>query len=149
MTLDWELIRQIVLAVENSSTPGVPIIERHSRDEVDDHTHLLIEMRLAQGYSTRDQGHQYPHDVIANLTSAGHEFAEFARDQNRWDAAMSVLARRGTVTLGFCQTDTGEPRDTAAGDPVRAFGPRVGPDQHYDEQEARLSGVPRWPKIEC
>ena len=104
MKADWNLIRQIVLAVEKGITAELPHIPGHSPDEVGYHAHLLIVSGLAEGVSVRNAGHQYPCDFISNLTMTGHEFVELVRDEIRWRAAMAEAQARGPVTLAILQS---------------------------------------------
>ena len=99
MRVDWNLMRQIVLAVENLSTAGLPDIVGRSEEEVGYHAHLLIDSGLAEGFSVRNMGHRLPFDFISDLTVVGHEFAELARNDDRWHAAMNQAQASGAVTL--------------------------------------------------
>ena len=101
MRVDWNLMRQIVLAAENSSDAGLPDIAGRSEEEVGYHAHLLIGNGLAEGFSVRNMLHRLPCDVISDLTVAGHEFAELARDDDRWHAAMTQAQGSGAVTLAI------------------------------------------------
>ncbi len=96
-------MRQIVLAVETSSTAGLPDIVGRSQEEVGYHAHLLIGNGLAEGFSVRNLGHRLPFDSVSNLTVAGHEFAELARNDDRWNAAMTQAQGGGAVTLAILQ----------------------------------------------
>jgi hypothetical protein len=107
------------LAVENSTRAGLPTIESHSLDEVGYHAHLLIDMRLAEGYSRRNQGHQYQHDVITSLTTAGHEFAELARDDGRWSGAIAQTQSGGAVTFDILKHLLANPTHGMAVEPQK------------------------------
>jgi hypothetical protein len=48
-------------------------------------------------------GHRLPFDFISDLTVAGHEFAELARNDDRWHAAMTQAETSGAVTLATLQ----------------------------------------------
>ncbi|MGA2713572.1 MAG: DUF2513 domain-containing protein [Bryobacteraceae bacterium] len=110
MKPDWNLMRQIVLAVENSTTAGLPAIDGYSQDEVGYHAHLLIGAGLAEGYSVGNNGHRYPHDFISSLTADGHEFAELARDDARWSDAMARARSAGAVTFDILKHLLANPR---------------------------------------
>jgi hypothetical protein len=108
-------MRQIVLAAENSSTAGLPDIVGRSEEEVGYHAHLLIGNGLAEGFSVRNMLHRLPFDFISDLTVAGHEFAELARDDDRWHAAITQAQGSGAVTLGILRNLlTHLPRQQAA-----------------------------------
>jgi hypothetical protein len=99
MRADWDLMRKIVLAIEEAVPSGLPKIVDYSDDEVGYHAHLLIGNGLAEGFSARHLLHDHPYDYITNLTMAGHEFAELTRDDARWTKAMEIAHRAGAVSL--------------------------------------------------
>lgn len=108
-------MRQIVLAVENSTATVLPDIAGKSQEEVGYHAHLLVESRLAEGFDMQDQLHRLPCDYISNLTVDGHEFADLARDDDRWRLAMDQDQSRGPVTLAILKhLLTNLPRQTGA-----------------------------------
>jgi hypothetical protein len=46
-------------------------------------------------------GSEAPEGFITNLTWAGHEFADAARDETRWKKAMGFVKEKGgAVTIG-------------------------------------------------
>jgi hypothetical protein len=102
MKLDWNLMRKIVLAVEDTPIGTVqrqPSVNGVSADEVGYHVHLLLEAGLARGNDVTNVGHTHPHASISGLTSAGHEFAELVRGETRWSDAMAEARRTGAITL--------------------------------------------------
>jgi hypothetical protein len=102
MKPDWNLMRQIALAVDNTPIGTVqrqPSVNGYSADEVGYHVHLLVEAGLARGIDVRNMSHTHPHALISGLTMAGHEFAELAHDETRWDGAMAEARSTGAITL--------------------------------------------------
>jgi hypothetical protein len=93
-----DLIRQILMAVEDAEFTGGPIrhlkFEGHSEQEVAYHVMLLHEGGLVHALSaSRSQSFDqwYP----AYLTWEGHEFLEAARDDTRWNHAKDYLKEKG------------------------------------------------------
>lgn len=103
MNRDLELIRKIVLAIEDSPSGWSPDLkfEGYSNDQIGYHAYLLIDAGLAKGTEVTTCGSIAPEGFIQNLTWAGHEFAAAARDETRWKTAMGVVQEKGgTVTIG-------------------------------------------------
>jgi Hypothetical protein (DUF2513) len=111
MRVDWNLMRHIVLAVENLSTAGLTDIPGRSTDEVCYHAHFLIEKGLAEGSSATDTGDRSQIDFLGILTLAGREFAELARCDERWNAAITQAQGSGAVTLTVLQDLLAKPPD--------------------------------------
>jgi hypothetical protein len=101
---DLELIRKIVLIVENAPTGWAPQrleVEGYTEAQIGYHAYLLVDAGLAKGHDTTTMGSDGPEAMITTLTWAGHEFADAARDESRWRKAMvAVQEKGGTVTLG-------------------------------------------------
>ena len=97
MKRDFDLFRKILLFVENAPSGFAPtiVLDGYSGAEIGYHAHLLIEAGLARGVDVTNLGSTAPESLITNLTWAGHEFAELARDQSRWEQAMSSLRAEG------------------------------------------------------
>jgi hypothetical protein len=102
MKPDWNLMRQIALAVEDTPIGTVqrqPSIDGYSPAEVGHHVHLLIEAGLARGIDVRNMRHTHPQALISGLTMPGHEFAELVRDETRWVGALAEAQGAGAITL--------------------------------------------------
>lgn len=102
MKRDFDLFRKILLLVENAPSGFAPtiVLDGYSGAEIGYHAHLLIEAGLARGVDVTNLGSKAPESLITDLTWTGHEFAELARDQSRWEQAMSSLQAEGRgVTL--------------------------------------------------
>jgi hypothetical protein len=99
---DLELIRKMVLAIEDA--PGwAPDLkfEGYTDTQVGYHAYLLLDAGLARGEPIFEMGSEAPGGFINNLSWAGHEFADAARDETRWRKAMGVVQDKGgTVTIG-------------------------------------------------
>ena len=103
MRRDMELIRRLVLAIEDAPTGFAPRsldVAGYAPGQIGYHAYLIIDAGLARGSETTSMGDSAPSAILTNLTWAGHEFAEAARDQTRWNKAMGIVQEKGgTVTL--------------------------------------------------
>lgn len=103
MKRDMQLIRKLVLAIEDESTGYAPDnlnIDGYTPEQIGYHAYLIMDAGLAKGIETGAYGDSSPSAILVNLTWAGHEFADAARDQTRWNKAMGIVQEKaGTVTL--------------------------------------------------
>lgn len=102
MKRDLDLIRKMLLVIEDSPSGWAPDlkIEGYSDTQVGYHAYLMIDAGLARGNDVSTSGSQAPEGLITNLTWAGHEFAEAARDETLWKKAMGIVAEKGgNITL--------------------------------------------------
>jgi len=100
---DLELIRKIVLQVEGIPTGYVKDeldVEGYSPEQIGYHSYLVIDAGLAKGVDVTTYGCTSPNWRILHLTSAGHDFADTARDEGFWRKATGLARdKAGTVTL--------------------------------------------------
>jgi hypothetical protein len=100
---DLDLIRKLALAVEDASADALVNgidIEGYTPEEVGYHSYLLVDSGLAEGVDIGTMHQALPDWRILHLTSAGHDFADAARDESRWKKATGVVKdKAGTVTL--------------------------------------------------
>ena len=103
MIRELDLIRKMVLAIENSPTGYAPrklSIDGYTPDQVGYHAYLMIDAGLAEGNRVDHGGSTGPEAMLRTLTWAGHEFADAARDETRWKKAMGMVQEKGgSVTL--------------------------------------------------
>jgi hypothetical protein len=103
MKRDLELIRKMMLAIEDSASGWAPNplrVDGYTEEQVGYHAWLLIDADLAKGEDVTTMGSGGPEGMITTLTWEGHEFIDAARDNGRWTTAMGkVAARGGAVTL--------------------------------------------------
>jgi hypothetical protein len=103
MKRDNDLIRKLVLALEdapNGFAPATLDIEGYTPEQIGYHAYLLIDAGLAKGSDVTSMGRSSPEALLTSLTWAGHEFAEAARDQTRWNNAIRIVREKGgSVTL--------------------------------------------------
>ncbi|MGC7561326.1 DUF2513 domain-containing protein [Pasteurella sp. PK-2025] len=101
MKRDWELIRKILLKLEqkvDSSPLDSDSFKGFSGEQVAYHYTILAEAGLIkiEDYSTMTGG-----DCVAvNLTWQGHEFLDKIRSDTAWNKIKSVLMKKG-VDLSF------------------------------------------------
>ncbi len=104
MKRDLELIRKIVLAIEDDPSgfaPGDLKFEGYTDEQVGYHAYLLLDAGFAKGEDISSMDSDAPEGFISSLTWAGHEFADAARDETRWRKAAGIVQEKGgNVTIG-------------------------------------------------
>lgn len=102
MKRDTDLIRKIVLGIEDAPTGWAPDLsfDDYPDEQVGYHAYLLIDAGLARGSDVSTMGSSAPEGMITSLTWAGHEFADAARDETRWNRATTMVKEKGgTITF--------------------------------------------------
>ena len=103
MKRDLDLIRKLVLAIEDSPTGYASDsidIPGYSPEQIAYHSYLLVDSDLAKGVDVTTISSTSPEWRVLYLTSAGHDFADAARDESRWrKATETVKDKAGSVTL--------------------------------------------------
>lgn len=101
MKRDFELIRKLVLAIEECPSGRVPEgINGYTPEQVGYHNYLLVDGGLARGVDATTLSDTLPNWKILHLTSAGHDFADAARSDSTWSKATTIVrAKAGGVTL--------------------------------------------------
>jgi hypothetical protein len=103
MKRDMELIRKMLLAIEDHSDAWAPDpleIDGHTDDEIGYHANLLGDAGLVVGYPEELMGRSGPMYTIRRLTWEGHEFIDVAREDTRWKKAMGVVTEKaGSITF--------------------------------------------------
>jgi Hypothetical protein (DUF2513) len=101
MKRDMELVRKILLAVEEATTTDKPIpikLEGYDLRVISYHIQRLHEAGLIEALDASDLGTSRWH--ATSLTWAGHEFLDTARNDTVWQRAMtSVNEKGGSVSL--------------------------------------------------
>jgi hypothetical protein len=92
-----ELIRKMVLAIEDAPTGFAPrnlTVDGYTPDQVGYHGYLMLDAGLAEGSKVSHMGSSSPEATLRNLTWAGHEFADAARDETRWKKPWASFKRK-------------------------------------------------------
>lgn len=99
MKRDFELIRKLILATESDSQGKIEI-DGYSKEQVGYHTYLLVDAGLAKGIDVTTTHDVLPQWQILHLTSAGHDFADAARNESIWQKAKEIVKdKTGGVTI--------------------------------------------------
>ena len=104
MKRDMELIRKIVLLIEDSSKGWAPanmVIEGYSQAQIGYHAYLLVDSGLAEGSDVTNSGSEAPEYLLTHLTSAGHDFADSARTPYIWDEVMNDMRNKGILSAAL------------------------------------------------
>jgi hypothetical protein len=100
---DLDLLRKIIFAVEARSpeaAAGDIEIEGYIAVEIGYHSYLLADSGLAKGVDVTTIGDALPQWQLFHLTSAGHDFADAARNDSTWKTATKMVRdKTGGVTL--------------------------------------------------
>jgi hypothetical protein len=101
MRRNMDLIRKMLLAIEEHPTGWAPElkIDGYESDEIGYHAYLIVEAGLAVGHDMTHSGHKGPYYMITRLTSAGHDFADGARNQFIWDEVSEEIQKKGLVSI--------------------------------------------------
>ncbi len=99
MKRDFELIRKLILNIENDSQ-GKNEINGYSKEQIGYHTYLLVDAGLAKGIDLTAIHDVLPQWQALHLTSAGHDFADAARNESIWQKAREIVKdKTGGVTI--------------------------------------------------
>jgi len=103
MKRDMELIRKMLLAMEGEPSGFAPIsfaLDGYTGEQIGYHALLLVEAGLADGNEVTHTESSSPTAILTRLTWAGHEFADAARDDTRWNKAMGIIKEKaGSISL--------------------------------------------------
>jgi hypothetical protein len=104
MKRDLDLIRKILLALEEHEHGFAPeelVIEGYSEEQIGFHIYLIGEAGLAKVAESARVNDPSPKAFAVNLTWAGYEFLESAKDDNLWGKAKEkVIKPAGGVAFG-------------------------------------------------
>lgn len=103
MKRNMELVRKLALALEDDPSGFAPKnlqIDGYNKEEIGYHLYIMMEAGLIRGADVTTLGSNSPEAIAINLSWAGHEFADAARDPDRWQIAMQLAKEKaGSVTL--------------------------------------------------
>jgi hypothetical protein len=103
MKRDLELIRKMILAVEDlptASVSGELKIDGYTEEQIGYHSYLIVDAGLAEGFNVGGINSSGPMWMIDHLTSAGHDFADASRNEGTWQKAVSIIKEKaGGATI--------------------------------------------------
>ncbi len=103
MKRNWELVREILLALENKKSSLDYLepeqIESYDPEAVSYHIQILDEAGLIEGHCTQAMGSPL-YCYAKRLTWIGHEFLDEIRSETVWNRTKSLLKERG-IALSF------------------------------------------------
>lgn len=100
MRRDMELIRMMVLAIEDHTSGWAPDLnfEGYTPAQIGYHAYLLVNAGLADGVDGTCSDSSGPEWEIQHLTSAGHDFADSIRNEYIWDEVKNAMKEKGLVS---------------------------------------------------
>lgn len=104
MKLDKDLVREILLAVEDSDhspEEGITLsLENRTPQEVSYHVMLLNEAGFLIGHDASFMEDVFPVWQVKRLTYKGHEFLDTVRDGEVWRRTKAGAEKAGVAGLG-------------------------------------------------
>lgn len=101
MKRDWDLIRVILLASEESADSiSTRDITEWAPDLVNYHIEMLVQAGLVTGECTTGLGNSGTTCVVNSLTWAGHEFLDSIRSKTVWNSVKRSALDKG-LSLSF------------------------------------------------
>ena len=99
MRRDLDLFRKVILTVEGRDPKyWVPEIEidGFTPQQIGYHSYLIVDAGLAKGTDISTMDDMLPNWSISYLTSAGHDFADAARNDSTWRQATTLVKEKGS-----------------------------------------------------
>lgn len=98
MKRDMNLIRKLLLALEEGDGRQI-VIDGYNETQIGYHCYLIVDAGLAKGVDVTCRESECPEYIATELTWAGHDFLDAAREPDRWKTAQGVFTKMGGVTL--------------------------------------------------
>jgi hypothetical protein len=106
MKMDLDLMREIMIAVEEKTSPRNYLswktlgIEGHEKEEIVQHVHWLAEEHFLKLGSSLYEVKDDPNPSVMRLTAAGNHFLHHARSATLWNSAKEYVKNAsGTIVL--------------------------------------------------
>ncbi len=102
MKRDMDLIREILLVTEegiHGFAPRTIEIPGYTQEQIGYHVFLLGQAGLANTHDLEINGDISPRARVINLTWAGHEFLDLARENHTWNTAKDTINKIGGAPL--------------------------------------------------
>jgi len=98
MKRDWDLIREILLKVEDTDSADAGIkasdFPKHPEELVNYNIHLLYQASLIEAIDVRTLCAPLDY-IVMRLTWSGHEFLDSIRSQTVWERITTYLSEKG------------------------------------------------------
>jgi len=103
MNCDMNLVRNILLHIENQESGYAPVdfvMNGYNHEQIHYHAYIMMQGGLIEGIIYTDFSSQSPQAIPKNLTWAGHEFLQAARNDTLWKKAIDTVQEKGgTITI--------------------------------------------------
>ena len=99
MKRDMELVRKILLAVEDHDSAYALRIEGATKQEIDYHAHLMSQANLLTVIDDSDHSSTGQQVWITSMTWEGHEFLDAARNDTVWNRTKEIVSKAGGATF--------------------------------------------------
>src|SRR6266481_3138732 len=102
MQRNMDLVRTILMRMENSPTGGAPRnlgIESFPAEQIGYHAHIMMQEGLIEAAEVMQRGSAGPQAIPMSLTWQGHEFLDLVRDQDRWIRGKAIIAKVGGAPI--------------------------------------------------
>jgi Hypothetical protein (DUF2513) len=102
MQRDMDLVREILLVLERHPDGFAPDdlhIDGYTKEQIAYHAYIMGQAGLIAVADTTNMDSSGPEAMITNMTWAGHEFLEAAREPKRWAEAKAVLHKAGGASF--------------------------------------------------
>ena len=98
MKRDMTLVRKILrwaIEQEHGYLDGNPELEGYSEEVIGYHVYLMAQAGLVQGAGASTLGDSSPVGLLTEVTWAGHDFADAAKDDQLWRKASKTILKEG------------------------------------------------------
>lgn len=98
MKRDINLIREILLWATDQDSAGFdknPSIDGYTENQIGYHVYLMYQAGLVEAADTTTADSDGPEAILLNLTWAGHDFIDAAKDSTVWNKAKSQILSSG------------------------------------------------------
>lgn len=98
MKRDMTLVRKILhwaIDQPGGCLGNNPEFDGFSEEEIGYHVYLMDQAGLVQAAGATTLGSSSPHGILLEVTWAGHDFADAAKDEQLWKKASTTVLREG------------------------------------------------------
>jgi hypothetical protein len=99
MKRDMDLMRKILLAIEEEYKPGtgsiwILKIEGYDMETIAEHCQMLHRQGFVDSYEATRGGGKIMHFRVGNLTSPGYDYLELIRDNDIWNKTTREIEKK-------------------------------------------------------